>query len=511
MVEEVSKEYYAKLSNQFIENNNTSTYVMFASEELSKELERTNFLWESDPEAIRIITRICEIELIENHKNKLHEEFEKMLQFGRVSDLNLLFKLLGKNEGTIVALKQSLSQLILKEFDVAYNSTYSFSHVIKNILDLYQKYLKFINEAFDNDDSMIKSLEDVMAEIVNQRIKRSWIIFSNYIDEVLKCKVLISEEVVGILRLFTLRSESFDEFVNEYKEKLSQRIVFNGGVVIESEELVIEIFRKANKLSAEQNCHLNRMLLDYKEKGDSVLVLTSHAWPSSCNPTIDDSNEEIMIPDSLKALMQEFDNNYREIHCGRKIQWCPQLITLQCDNDTVMTLLQYQMIHSLPFKASDLTEIGQKLKVSLFELNSALKVLQEQEIVKFDTLNGSFYFSDLPSGLNLIPVKGSSLENENITIGNLSSGSSKMSIEIDSARQIRQSFILQSLIATILKRQRHTSPAELRKLLFSSLNSLKYGHAFVPQADEIDAAINGLIGKGYLEFNEQENLYIYVP
>jgi hypothetical protein len=27
---------------------------------------------------------------------------------------------------------------------------------------------------------------------------------------------------------------------------------------------------------------------------------------------------------------------------------------------------------------------------------------------------------------------------------------------------------------------------------------------------EIDAAINGLIGKGYLEFNDQENLYIYV-
>lgn len=507
LVEEDTKEYYAKSSQQFIENNSTSTYVLFATEQLSKESDRTKYLWASDPEAVRILLRICENELIENHKSKLQEEFEKMLQFERIAELNLLFKLLGKNEGTITALQQSLSQLILKDFDVAYNSTFSSNDdVISNILEVYQKYSKFIQVAFDNDDSMIKTLEDAVAQIINHKIKRSWKVFSNFIDEILKSRSAITEEISKIMKLFTLRTESFDEFVNEFKEKLSQRIVFQGIDVI-SEELVIEIFRSSDKLSPEQNCHLKRMLLDFKEMENSVLVLTSHAWPSSCNPN---NLQESTIPDSLKSLMQEFENGYRQDHCGRKIQWCPQLITLESENGTFMTLLQYQIINALPL-GMNLTDFTQKLDVSLSDFNSAFKILQDHEIIKFDASSGMFNFISLPGNLNLIPSKSSDLENESAVIGGLSSENSKLSMEIDSSRQLRQSFILQSLITMILKRQRHTSPAEMKKLLVAASGSLKHGHAFVPQIDEIDAAIYGLIGKGYLEFNEQENLYIYVP
>lgn len=509
MVEEDTKEYYANCSQKFIENNSTSTYVLFATEQLSTESERTKFLWGSDPEAVKIVLTTCENELIENHKGKLQEEFEKMLQFERISELNLLFKLLGKNEGTITALQQSLSQLVLKEFDVAYNSTFSSNDVINSILDVYLKYMKFIHSAFDNDDSMIKTLEDSMAQIMNQKIKRSWIIFSNLIDEILRSKIpiTITDDITKIIKLFTIQSDSFDEFVDEFKEKLSQRIIFSG-IDLKSEEFIIEIFRSEDKLSPEQNCHLKRMLLDFKEKKESsVLILTSHAWPSSCNPT--DLNETA-IPDLLKDFMQEFEVRYRQVHCGRKVQWCPQLITLESDNGTIMTLLQYQIIHSLPF-GINLTEIVQKLGVSLIEFSSALKMLQDGEIVKFDASSGIFYYVGLPCNLNLIPLRGSAVEIENVVISGLSNENSKMSMEIDSSRQLRQSFILQSLITIILKRQRHTSPAEMKKLLISAMGSLKNGHGFVPQADEIDAAISGLIGKGYLEFNEQENLYIYLP
>ena len=88
MVEEDTREFYAKSSQRFIQDNTTSTYVLFASEKLSKESERISYLWESDTESIRLIMRICENELIENHKDKLQEEFENMLQFENISDLN---------------------------------------------------------------------------------------------------------------------------------------------------------------------------------------------------------------------------------------------------------------------------------------------------------------------------------------------------------------------------------------------------------------------------------------
>jgi hypothetical protein len=511
MVEEDTKEYYSKCSREFIENNSTSNYVKFATEQLSKESERTEYLWVSDAEAVKIVLRVCENELIENHKSKLQDEFERMLRFERISELNLLFKLLGKNEGTITALQQSLNQVILKEFDVNYNSTLSSDEVIKGILEVYKKYTKFIKLAFDDEYLMMKTLEDSMDQIINYKIKRSWTIFSNFLDEILKARISITEDMTKILKLFTLRTESFEEFVNEFKDKLSQRIIFSG-IDLVSEELVIEIFKCSEKLSPEQNCHLKRMLLDFKEKGaaalterdqsDSVLVLTSHAWPTSCNPT---NMNESTIPDSLKSIMKEFEFKYRKNHCGRKVQWCPQLITLESGNGTLMTLLQYQIIDALPF-GINLMEIVGKLDVPLTDFNANFKILQDHEIIKFDSLSEEFKYINLPGNLNLIPVR----ESEVAVIGALSSENSKQSMEIDSSRQVRQSFILQSLISMILKRQRQTSPAELKKLLMTAAACMNHGHAFIPQDDEIDAAINGLIGKGYLEFNDQENLYIYV-
>ena len=96
-------------------SNSTSAYVLFATGELMKETERAKYLWESDASAIEIISRTCELELIEKHKDKLQEEFERMLQSERINDLNILFKLLGKNEGTTAALQQCLKQLIIKD------------------------------------------------------------------------------------------------------------------------------------------------------------------------------------------------------------------------------------------------------------------------------------------------------------------------------------------------------------------------------------------------------------
>ena len=54
------------------------------------------------------------------------------------------------------------------------------------------------------------------------------------------------------------------------------------------------------------------------------------------------------------------------------------------------------------------------------------------------------------------------------------------SSEIDSSLQARQSYILQSLIVTILKRKRQISPAGLQKLLFLSVDKLQYDHSFLP-------------------------------
>lgn len=505
MLEADTKEYYAKLSQEFIKSNTTATYVLFATEQLSKETSRTKYLWSSNPAAIEIILRVIELELIENHKAELQEEFERILKSERTADVNVLFRLLGKNEGTALALQRSLNRLILKEFDDSYSSLQSSQEILVHVLKVYQKNVAFIESAFDNDSKMIATLEDSMAQIINQKIKKSWLLFSNFIDEMLKKKLPLSKDVLGILKLFSARSESFDDFINEFKEKLAERSIFND-LEVEVEESVLAMFN--DKLSPEHYNHVKRMLQDYKEKRESVLVLTSHAWPINCNPQNFDSES---VPDSLKNLMKSFEVEYCKVHCGRRLQWCPQLITLQAENGTVMTLLQYQIINLLPLSTEKLTEAAQKLDVSLKEFTVALKILQEFEVVKYEISSNQFEFLALPENLNLVPIKGISDEIESVVLNQIVGDSGKLSLEIDSTRQARQSFILQSLISLILKKQRQASPAELKKLITSSAGKLKNDHSFTPSLEDIDAAVNSLIGKGYVEFNETENLFIYVP
>lgn len=566
MIELDTKDYYLKLSKKFIEDNSTAAYATFAIEKLNLEIERTNRLWifnnsfnflETAAEAKKIIMRTCEIELIENHKSKLQEEFEFMLLSGNTLELTLLYKLLGRNEGTTLALQQSLSNLILKEFegfenenenvnvnqekeiDKKNNNTHS---QIFKLLNIYQKYTKLIKIAFNDESKISKTLNESIGIIINTKIVNCWLLFSNFIDEILGKKEFLSVEVLGLIKLFTIQLDSFDNFIKDYKEKLAERIILKK-INSKWEEKVLNIFSVTDKLSSEQNCHLKRMLLDFKEsqlieqdepkeKNKSkaqtqaqaqvhkhdVLVLTSHAWPSSCNPpmeTTDDLSTK-HYPESLKSLIKDFEGKYCEKHSGRKLNWCPQLITLQTENDTKMTLLQYQIISSLPANEEDLAVLCGTLPVNPKAISRSLKLLLDNGIVKFEIQSKTFEFIELPKNLNLISENDLIGRNLNHNDEDLNSNDVKeiiqqTALEIDSSRRAKDAYLLQSLCSSILKRQRQASPAELKKLLITATGKLKHGHAFCPRVEEIEASVRGLVDKGYLEFSEHENLYIYVP
>ena len=195
MVEADTKYYYSQISSKYIEKESISSYVKFATEELARETDRIRNLWDSNLFAIEIIIRACETELIENHQTKLEQEFSRMLKSERHSELNLLFKLLGKNEGASLALMQSLGQLILRDFDTL-NDVHkqSCQEIIDQITQIYRRYCQFIDSAFQNDEKMRRTLLDSISQIINDRIKNSWPIFSSFIDENLKRDMRASVE-----------------------------------------------------------------------------------------------------------------------------------------------------------------------------------------------------------------------------------------------------------------------------------------------------------------------------
>lgn len=498
MVEANTRTFYADLSRKFISEHGVGKYVAFATDCLATESNRSKELWSDDYE---LIVRACEIELIENHKTQLQEEFEKMLKSEVISDISTLYRLLSKNEGTTTTLQLSLKNLIFKEFDL--NAASSRMDDVKNIQSVFKKYSELINKSFANEPKILSTLDESMAFILNKKISNAGNLFSRFIDESLRNGVL-TPETVSIIQVFCANIEAFEEFVSDYKVKLAQRLIFHD-TNVNDEERVIEIFRWAEKLSPEQSCHLTRMLLDHKEKTLSVLVLTSHAWPSTCDPR---STSTIIRDPSLMDVIQKFEEDYKDAHCGRRLQWCPHLFTLETQNGTVMSLLQYELISQMPF--SNPLEVGERLSVSQKEIALALKSLQEHGIVQFDPQSNVVSYVHLPGHLNVLPkedLESALIESSSVGIIDFI----QQEQENCSARHLRQSFILQSVISSILKQQRQCSPAEMRKLVISSTESLKHGHAFVPNYEDIETAVNGLLGKGYLEFNAHENIYIYVP
>jgi len=495
-----TNEFYSDLSQKYISEHGVGKYVSFATEALSREAERTKQLWCEDYE---LILRACELELIEKHKIQLQDEFERMLKSGITSDISSLYHLLRKNEGTTTTLQQSLKHLILKEFDN--NSINLGINEIQNVQILLQKFTEFIRHSFNNEPNILATLEDSMSFIINKKITGAGCLFSKYIDESLRNRSL-STDSISLIQVFCENIDAFDDFINDYKEKLAQRLVFHS-VNLSDEENVLGVFRSAEKLSPEQNCHLSRILQDFQAKTSEVIVMTSHAWPSTCDPRCSNSEFTPRNP-ILKNIMQSFEDDYKHVHCGRRLQWCPHLFTLETDNGTVMSLLQYELISEMPFDS--VTEIGEKLAASQKDIALALKSLQEHGVVKFNSHDGQITFLQLPDGLNLLPS-----EDLELALAETSSEAIvdfiQQEHEMTSARHLRESYILQCMVTLILKRQRQVSPAELRKLLLSSSASLAHGHAFAPKSEDIEIAVTSLIQKGYLEFNVHENIYIYVP
>lgn len=500
-----SKFYFSKVSRLFLEQNDASKFVYFVTEQLSFESERIKFLWPTDLEAAGALMKVCEVELIDFHKSILQQEFERMLQFERSSEVKILFSLLKKNESTSQALQQSLSVLIAKELETASGAQPRL--LVEKIIEIYAKFSVFVCEAFENDQKMLTALEDSIQNLINSKIKAFWKLLSVFIDERLKPhNQHLSPQFHQFLRLFVVKSDCFDEFMIDFKEKFAYRLIYQD-FDLNSETEIIGTLKQTGKLSPEQNCHLNRMLTDYEIRDEAVLVLTSHAWPSSCNPV---AMNDSLLPESLKSIISNFESGYRDSHCGRKLNWCPQLTTVETGNGCLMTLLQFVLIQNLPC-SEDLDDISRKIGVSVSDVRRALKPLIEHSVISLDSNTNNFEFEKLSNNLNLIPLYGEDEASTVFTNSKISNETSNFNADLDSNGKLRRAFILQSLVASILKHKRQISPAELKKIVASNAANMKFGHSFNPSYEDLSDAINNLIGKGYAEFNTQDNLYIYVP
>ena len=59
----------------------------------------------------------------------------------------------------------------------------SCQEITDQITQIYRRYCQFIDSAFQNDEKMRRTLLDSISQIINDRIKNSWLIFSSFIDD----------------------------------------------------------------------------------------------------------------------------------------------------------------------------------------------------------------------------------------------------------------------------------------------------------------------------------------
>lgn len=222
------------------------------------------------------------------------------------------------------------------------------------------------------------------------------------------------------------------------------------------------------KCSGERAMHLRRMLRDAQEGHFSlddcnltVQVITQHSWPREYESAqLQEGGGE--FPEHLQPQLEAFRSKYLAEHSGRKLVWCPQLLSVEvedCRNGQryLMSLQQYSQLPKIDLSA------GERLSDNLISL------LPRQA--------GPSINADAPAETVKPSVSGSS-----------------------------HAHVLQALIVSLLKRRQKLSPAELFKVLRGELA----GRFGVVEEEEVRGALDVLQEKGFVEYNRADNLYLYL-
>ncbi|CAG8670860.1 42473_t:CDS:10, partial [Gigaspora margarita] len=477
-----SEIYYRTESEKYVSENSVTDYMKKAEARLAEEEDRVKLYLHQSTHKQLINT--CEIVLVKNHEDIMVDEFQNLLNYDKMEDLNRMYTLLLRSQG-LDPLRECFEQHVRKSGSTAIEKVSK--EITENIdkepriyvdalLEVHKKYNDMVTKAFKGEAGFVASLDKACREFVNRNTvcktstSKSPELLARFCDSLLRKSSKNPEEgdledvLNNVMTVFKY-VEDKDVFQKFYSKMLAKRLVHSTSASEDAESSMISKLKEA--CGFEYTSKLQRMFTDmglskdlndqFKERTSgetdngvdfSVLVLGTASWPLSPSATSFNIPEEVSTYQMGILLQYNKDISYT-------------FDDLRQSTDLVAETLSSQLGILVKAKVLNLKEESDK--PSRYELNMDFK----SKKVRIQ--------------LN-VPIK------------------SEQKIEVEETHRTideDRKLLMQAAIVRIMKTRKKLKHVHLVEEVISQLSN-----RFTPKVQEIKKCIDILIEKEYIEREE---------
>ncbi|CAN6690525.1 unnamed protein product [Malus baccata var. baccata] len=357
-----SGEYYSRKAANWILTDTCPEYMSKAEECLKREKERVNNYLHSSSEQ-KLVEKVQHELLIVYSTQLLEKEgsgCRAMLRLDKVDDLSRIFRLYNKIpkglDPVSLVFKQHITAegtaLVQQAEDAASSQARGGAGtqeqvLIKNIIELHDKYMKYVDDSFQNHTLFHKALKEAFEVFCNKSVSGSSSaeLLAGFCDNILKkggsdrlSDEAIEETLEKVVKLLAYISDK-DLYAEFYRKKLARRLLFDRSANEDHERSILTKLKQ--QCGGQFTSKMEGMVTDLTIARDhqkgfeeylhdnpavnpgmdlTVTVLTTGYWPSY-------KSFDLNLPEEMVKCVEVFKGFYETKTKHRKLTWIYSLGT----------------------------------------------------------------------------------------------------------------------------------------------------------------------------------------
>ena len=531
-----SEEYYAKMTEEFINNNSIEKYINYVEEIL--EFENYLIVTHLNEISLKPIINKLNIILLSNKKKTI---FEKYYDLNTNSNENIISTTNTNNE-TKVPLNENYSlmkkiYILFKNIKLEEEIKKKFNeYIISTCKLIYAKYSKDYNLFYENIYLLKKNIDKYIAESflgeekfksvskesltkgLNQKPSLVCDIFSNYIDKILRfdAEKKPLNEIKNIIYEYMILFKYIgnkDLFQNFFIKKLCIRCLFNLNKSEEAQNYLIEQLKKECgpyfvsksqemisdvKASQEMSQLFNEKKGKDKDKEEDIkipinyFVLSNYTWP------IDKLVSGEICNFDIGKSQKKFFEFYHKKNSGKSLFWhlpfCFGEIEMDLNDSKNTIKIIGNGVHIAILKCFNksqislsLKDIMRKTKLEKDVINKYIKKIVSKNILKYenDVYVVNFFVNKEENSNEIMLIDYDEQEDEK-------------GIEENEEKSIEErKFVIDAYIMKILKQKKVMKKSEL-------ITTVNEKMPFDEKEEIINKRIDQLINNRYITKDEED-------
>ena len=349
-----TKEYYARKSQEWVETDDTPTYLAKAEVALDAEKARVAHYLNSASEPK--LLRVCEHEILELRETVLLEKegsgCRALLANDKAADLSRMYRLFSRVPNGLPPMAalvrahiEAMGNEVINRREARLEAGEKDSNqdpaFVKELLALHDKYMAVVSAQFAGNALFQKALKEAFVEFTNRDVGKftNAELMSSFCDRILKSggEKLSDEDVESYLektvQLFSYLTDK-DLFAEIYRNQLAKRLLNQRSASDDAERLMIGKLklRCGSQFTGKMEGMLNDLAIGHDHQADfesyvkadssrstgkldfSVQVLTTGYWPTF-------ASIDAHLPPEIVQCTKVFKDYYDEKNSKRRVTW----------------------------------------------------------------------------------------------------------------------------------------------------------------------------------------------